>query len=291
MDPAPNTQTLGQPGPGRLDYLILGHVTLDHAQPEPRLGGTGAYAGLTAHALGLRVGLVTSCRADLDLSELSGLAIERRPSGRTTTFENTGQGRQRRQVLTDRADDLNWESIPAAWRSAPIVHLAPVAGEVDPAWAAAFPGAFVGLTPQGWWRIWDSAGRVDHLSADMALGRLPHAQAAVFSLQDIRPDSEGVRRLARVCDVTAVTDGPEGADLVWGQNTQHVPARPSRLVDDTGAGDIFAAAFFIHLTSGHTPLEAAQAATRWASASVEQPGLAGVGASAMIASAGALRPL
>ncbi len=155
MDPAPNTPTLRQPGPGPLDYLILGHVTLDHAQPEPRLGGTGAYAGLTAHALGLRVGLVTSCRADLDLSELSGLAIERQPSERTTTFENTGHGRQRRQVLTDRADDLDWESIPAAWRSAPIVHLAPVAGEVDPAWAAAFPGAFVGLTPQGWWRIWD----------------------------------------------------------------------------------------------------------------------------------------
>jgi sugar/nucleoside kinase (ribokinase family) len=275
MKPASHRTTHRRPGPGPIDYLILGHVTLDQGQPGPRVGGTAAYAGLTALSLGLRVGIVTACRADLDLSELSGLTIERQISQSNTLFQNLGQGSQRHQIMTARADDLEWGSIPAAWRGAPIVHLAPVANEVDPAWAASFPGAFVGLTPQGWWRTWDQSGRVSLLAAQAAQDRLPHANAAVFSRQDVLADSAGLGQLGRICQVTGITNGPDGSDIVWGLDAEHLQAPASRLVDDTGAGDIFAARFFIDLASGSAPLEAGRAATQLASASVEHSGLDG----------------
>jgi sugar/nucleoside kinase (ribokinase family) len=47
-------------------------------------------------------------------------------------------------------------------------------------------------------------------------------------------------------------------------------------VDATGAGDIFAAAFFIRLHTTRDPWEAARFATQLAAYSVTRPGLEGV---------------
>ena len=44
-----------------LDYLVIGHVTQDLVNGGVMLGGTASYSTMTAHALGLRTGLVTSC--------------------------------------------------------------------------------------------------------------------------------------------------------------------------------------------------------------------------------------
>ena len=43
-----------------VDYLVIGHVTEDLTPTGPRLGGTAAFAALTARAFGLRTGIVTS---------------------------------------------------------------------------------------------------------------------------------------------------------------------------------------------------------------------------------------
>jgi hypothetical protein len=43
-----------------IDYLVIGHLTQDIIPDGFRLGGTAAYSALTARALGLRVGIVTS---------------------------------------------------------------------------------------------------------------------------------------------------------------------------------------------------------------------------------------
>lgn len=51
-----------------VDYLVIGHVTQDLTPSGPVLGGTAAYAALTARAMGLRVGVVTACHPETDLS-------------------------------------------------------------------------------------------------------------------------------------------------------------------------------------------------------------------------------
>jgi len=51
------------------------------------------------------------------------------------------------------------------------------------------------------------------------------------------------------------------------------PPRPARLVDPTGAGDVFAAAFFIRLSQTRDPWEAARFATQVAARSVTRRGM------------------
>jgi sugar/nucleoside kinase (ribokinase family) len=50
--------------------------------------------------------------------------------------------------------------------------------------------------------------------------------------------------------VTACTVGARGAHVLAGETRLHVPAAPVRVVDATGAGDLFAAGFLHGLTTG-----------------------------------------
>lgn len=258
---------------GAIDYLIIGHVTVDLMPDGHRLGGTAAYASLTALTLGLRVGLVTACRPDLDLTPLRDIAIHRKPSSQNTTFRNLTTPHGRSQVLSGRADCLTIDDVPPAWRTAPIAHLAPVADEVPAEVASDLSVTFVGATPQGWWRRWDDDGHVKCLAPAEALGCLPsNIQAAVFSRDDVSADSGDLDRLAHAFPITVITDGARGADVRWESEQLHVPAPVLTPVDDTGAGDIFAAVFFVQLAGGEKPAEAALEATRWASLSVLHAG-------------------
>ena len=78
-----------------IDYLVIGHLTKDLTPTGPRIGGTASFSSLTAHALGLRVGVLTACSPELDRHELSGIEVVVIPSDVSTTFENvyTDSGR------------------------------------------------------------------------------------------------------------------------------------------------------------------------------------------------------
>ena len=43
-----------------IDYLMIGHLTVDETMQGLRLGGTAAYSAMMARSLGLKVGIVTS---------------------------------------------------------------------------------------------------------------------------------------------------------------------------------------------------------------------------------------
>ena len=58
--------------------------------------------------------------------------------------------------------------------------------------------------------------------------------------------------------MVAATDSENGVHVLAGGDHWHVPAVPTRVVDATGAGDIFAGAFLWGLTHGHDPETAAR---------------------------------
>ncbi len=58
-----------------VDYLIIGHITQDITPTGLVIGGTASYASLTARSFGIKVGVVTACRQDLDLQQLEGIKI------------------------------------------------------------------------------------------------------------------------------------------------------------------------------------------------------------------------
>jgi sugar/nucleoside kinase (ribokinase family) len=259
-----------------VDYLVVGHVTEDLAPSGSRLGGTAAFSALTARALGLRVGIVTSASEALSMEDLQGVSVVSVPSAHTTTFENTRTPQGRQQTLHHQAAPIPLESVPVVWRNASIIHLGPVVHEVDPEGASRLQAGLLGVTPQGWMRAWDDAGRVSPQKWASAEIVGPRAGAVVISREDMPGDDEVIEELAHHTRVLAVTEGAAGCVLYWNGDRRRFRAPATVEVDATGAGDIFATSLFVRLFTTRDPWEAARFATRLASYSVTRQGLAGI---------------
>src|SRR6202142_2497447 len=255
-----------------VDYLVIGHLTEDLTPSGPRLGGTAAFSALTALSLGLRVGVVSALGAGTSLKALDGVPVVKIPSPHSTTFENIYGEDGRRQVLHHQAVPISIENVPEIWRTASIVHLGPVARELDVNWSAAvakyFPSSLIGITPQGWMRTWGDDGHVVPDKWKSADAFLPQAGAVVLSREDVVGDDEWIESMAHQTRILVVTGGSAGSLPFWNGNGRRFGAPEVELVDATGAGDIFAAAFFVRLRATRDPWVPARFATQSAARSV-----------------------
>jgi hypothetical protein len=259
-----------------VDYLVIGHLSCDLTPAGPRLGGTATYAALTGRALGLRVGVVTTWGGEMSLDVLDGVQVISETVEHSTSFENVYTLEGRHQIIHNLAPDIFYKNIPQIWRNTPIVHIGPIAGEGKSLADGGFPSSMLGLTPQGWLRTWDNAGRVQIGAWPEGLQALLKANAAVLSIEDVGGDEEQIEAMANKCHVLAVTEGAAGARLYWNGDLRRFRALQVNEVDPTGAGDIFAAAFFWRFSITHDPWAAAKFATRLASYSVTRRGLEGI---------------
>ena len=259
--------------PHPLEYLVVGHVTTDLTETGTQLGGTVTFSGLTAAALGIRTGIITSHQPDLDISPLQHLWVKTIPSKTTTTFKNISDGVHRRQYLYEKAAPINPEDIPEINPPPAIVHLGPVADEVNPVILSNFPQSMKCLTPQGWLRTTNSDNQVH--SQDWANREeiLAQVDAAVVSLEDVQYDEEMIAGMASAAPVFAVTENYKGARIYWHNDARFFSAPKVKYEDDTGAGDIFSAAFFCRYFQTKDPWEAGRFAVLIASWSVAHKGL------------------
>ena len=256
-----------------VDYLVIGHVTLDMTPAGLRLGGTAAYASLTARALGFRVGIITSWGAELPLGPLADIPLINLSAEKSTTFENIPTPEGRIQFIHHVAQNLDLNLIPELWLKCPVVHLGPVAQEVEPTLVRHFTNSLIGLTPQGWLRVWDKDGRVTATEWPEAGFVLRQVGAAVISAEDVDHDESRIEELAASCRVLAVTEHAEGVRLFWNGDVRRFRPAEIKVVDSTGAGDIFAAAFFYRMYTTRDPWESARFATQLSALSVTRPGL------------------
>ena len=261
--------------PGPVDYLVIGHVAHDLTPTGPRLGGTVAYSALTARALGLRVGIVTSVGPETSLGSLKDISIISIESPQSTTFENIYSKQGRLQYLRAQAAHIDLNSVPELWRRASIIHLGPLANEIEPILPKDFSPTLLGITPQGWMRKWDVDGRVSPSAWTDAESALAQAGVVVISREDVGSDDEVIEHMAHQTRVLAVTEGAAGAVLYWNDDRRRFRAPEVQEVDATGAGDVFATAFFVRLFKTRDPWEAARVATLVASRSVTRVGLDG----------------
>ena len=259
-----------------VDYLLIGHVAVDLTPTGKQLGGTVSYAALTAQALGMRVGIVTSAGEDAPLHILDGMQIVNIPTEQSTIFENVKTAHGRKQTLHHQATPILFGHIPPIWRDAPIVHLAPIAQEVDGAMAKQFGSSWVGVTPQGWMRDWDEKGSVFAKAWENSEQLLGQVGGVVMSIEDIDRDLELVEWMAHHTRLLCLTEGDQGAVLHWHGDRRRFRPIAVEEVDATGAGDIFAAAFFTRLARTRDPWEAARFATHLAAYSVTRVGLQGI---------------
>ena len=258
-----------------VDYLVIGHITKDLSASGHSIGGTAAYAARTANALGCRVGIVTAYAGNLDSDLLEGIKIYNIGADISTTFSNLSTSIGRIQTVHHIAPQIKSHHIPELWRAAPTVHLGPVLHEIDHDIVRSFPDSNLFITPQGWYRSWDENGLISFAEWPEAKFVLNNCKAAVLSIEDLANNEKHAEQVARFVEILVVTKGSEGADLYIDGFKKHYPVEQMEEIDSTGAGDIFAAAFFIHLTQNNDPKEAVKFALNIASDSVKRVGLEG----------------
>lgn len=269
-------------------FLVIGHIVQDlapderAAAPAWRLGGTASYAAFLAVRLGLDTAVLTAAAADLALEEaLPGAEIVRIPSPRSTQIRNLYTTSGRVQYVPQRAATIERRSLPEDWRRAEIVLLGPVASEVDEALTACFSQTLLGISAQGWLRDIGPDGRVRPRPSLRwrAETVLRPARVLFVSDEDLSPSRRGrasLARWSRQVEVLSFTRGERGADICHRGAWRHVDAFPAEVVDPTGAGDIFAAAFLIRYRETGDPWEAARFAASAAAFIVECEGLANI---------------
>lgn len=269
-------------------FITIGHITQDLLPGgDYAPGGTVSFAAVAARNLGQSAAIVTVAPDFLrHLEVYKDIQVVGRVSKRATIFENiyTPEGRQ--QFVRSVAPAISVEDVPPEWvgsnSGVEIVHIGPVAQECGPELLDLFPDALIGITPQGFMREWDATtGRVRPIlwEGSKAEAWLSRAAALVLSEEDLPRGTEGQRLLEQYiacCPVVAYTKGVKGCTLYYKGQTETVAAYPAQELDPTGAGDVFAAAFFIQLHATHDPIAAARFANAAASCNIEGPGLAGV---------------
>lgn len=260
-------------------FLAIGHVTRDEFEGEPewRLGGTVTYTAATAARLGASASLVTRVgpneRARLeDRCRAFGIRLHALPAEVTTTFAFRYEGGRRFLRLRARARGLTLADVPPDLRDPDAVVLGSVAHEIDRSLLGAFGHAATVVTAQGYLREWDASGAIHPRRWDDVADVTEKTTAVVLSEEDVGGDLAEPRRWAGHTPVI-VTLAERGSYVFADGKETLVPAyRAAAVVDQTGAGDAFAAGLAIALAEKGALIEAVRFAHAVASFAVEAVG-------------------
>jgi sugar/nucleoside kinase (ribokinase family) len=265
------------------EYLAIGHITLDRRPDGTEVpGGTTLYSALLAARFGLRAAILTRGRFDQIEDERVRDALSRYASevdlivqeaDSPTVFTNRNIAGRREQTIHSWAGEIDLNGLPPMWRSAQIIHLAPIAQEIDVRRAGRLSPDYFGITPQGLMRDWrnEQGGRVRIIPLRLAFEFLGRIDAMVLSSEEqslARDEIEVVGSRGLV----AVTRGAAGVQLTDRGRQSQLPAFNVNVKDDTGSGDVFAAALFILRTEGAGVMRAASYAAAAASVMIQSGG-------------------
>jgi sugar/nucleoside kinase (ribokinase family) len=296
------------------DYVTVGHVARDVIEGSSgtivQPGGGAFYSALQASRLGLRTLVLTQGVPEEIYAMLAPYMHEFElkviPAEHTTTLASYSTGRSSSQRV------LSWAGaiVQSIEIDAEILHLAPIARETPTSWSGA--PRLVGVTPQGLVRRWTAPEGVPlvQLDTSSSLGDVPlvapedvplPGEISLVALEptmlpehfDAAVISDGERGSCKALFPAAlrghaplvVTAGPrpttvhlpDGSGIV---QTVIPPADTVR--DDVGAGDVFAAAFFIALSEGMSPLRSAEFGNAAAAVRLAGIGPAAIGTRAQI---------
>jgi sugar/nucleoside kinase (ribokinase family) len=258
------------------DYTTVGHVTVDVLPDGSRHpGGSAFYSALQAARLGRRTLILTQGSAaeiELLMAPYQGeVELHILPAVATTTLATFGADGPRRQRV------LAWAGpMPEANVDTAILHLAPIARETPRAWQGR--ADFVGLTPQGLTRAWDEH-EGEMRSGPPGLEVLAGGcDALVLSEHERASCARLICAAGEKGATVAVTAGADPTEILspGGELVRVTVPAIEHPRDDLGAGDVFAAAFFVALAEGQASERAAAFANAAAAVRVS-----GVGADAI----------
>jgi len=242
-----------------LNVLVAGFITIDKIELNLRqitsIGGPPCYAGLVCSRFGFDVTPLTKIGPDFPAEQVvwlarSGLqltAMDRSSTKKTTRFKLVNKGEERSLYLVERCEDLSLEQVPDKQFNASLV--SPLAHEVSAQLFEAIRkrSDFCFLDPQGFVRMFDGSGRVviDAWSDERVLGNVDALKMDLEEAYALTGTSDGKAALAKLSKKVrkaVVTRGSEPALVLEGNKISEVQVPKVKVVDSTGAGDIFAGA-------------------------------------------------
>jgi sugar/nucleoside kinase (ribokinase family) len=265
-----------------MDLVVIGYLLHDILDVggtiQECLGGPAAYTSLAAKELGLKVGIVSKVGKDFRYSaKLPDITING-ISGQelTTVFFNTYRNGERIQKVANVGEKILPKDIPPEFLKAKAVHLGPVFNEL-PLETMRFlrenTNAFITLDPQGFLRQSQNSVVVPK---KLDLSVLDYVDLVKVSEKDC--SEEEIEAMKQKCGIVIVTRSKEGSTLFCKGKTFNIPFfKAERMVDETGAGDVFMAGFIKEYLESKDAEKAALFASATASFAVEDFGVNGIG--------------
>ena len=240
-------------------------------------GGTVWYAALLMVRL-LQPVAVVGCGDSEIKRRLAQQGVDVRyfsDKGPVTHFENIYASGKRRQYAWS-GPRLHVSDMPPEVFEAPAILAGPVLQEIDPAILTTRRKGRVLLDAQGFLRCLTGE--------NLVIQRMgPNAETAIRHCDILKVDTQEARNLTSTGDIdtalqrmyrmgpkmTIITQGAKGARLYDGARFIQLTAPKVSVVDTTGAGDVFAAAFLVRylecsdaITAGRFAVAAAALSTR-----------------------------
>lgn len=280
------------------DIVVIGHllketiVFPDGRKLGPLLGGPAAYSSAAAGMLGLRVGLVTKIGTDmpgklLKVFKETGVDTKGVRTGKNTTtnrliYDKTGS---KKLEFLNRAEDIFFEDICEEYLNAQFFLIAAVNYEVSEKLIeelykngkklsmelSGFGGASsVGKTKEEKLKI---LARITHYFEIVKGGREDYGH--IFG--DTPKVEENARKFIDWgAKVSLTTMGEEGGIITTKEGCVRIPSVPAKVVDLTGAGDVWHVGFLCaYLKNGQSSeylKESAMFASALASLVIEKTG-------------------
>jgi sugar/nucleoside kinase (ribokinase family) len=277
------------------DFVAVGHFSIDRVLlpgnelPLTILGGSVAYSLLTAKRFAVSVSVISKVGYDFldeyvsyleqESIDLSGMTTVN--TAKTTSYElrYDDDMSHRKLRLLSKTPAITVEDIPESLK-AKIIHITPIANEVSYTVIKKLRGRtpYLSIDPQGLVRTFNKSGITTYHGVDRRLFRffdiykstLDEAKA-ITGLSDLASIIKGIHSLG--VRMVIITLGVEGVLISFNQTIHHIPSlEPKRVVDPTGAGDVFAGAFLAEYLSNFDPLWCGCVGSAAASLSVETSG-------------------
>jgi sugar/nucleoside kinase (ribokinase family) len=251
-----------------LDLIVLGSITEDiiripNEDDKHFIGGVPVYAASTAKALGESIGVVSKVGTDFHLknlkiinsldADLNGFKI----IGSTSMkFENKYnlKGKRTQRVLSV-SDNISFNDIPEIYFDTYCIHLGPVFNEITPNLISEVGKVFdfVSLDGQGFTRSLDDKTRkVIHkpwLNYEEYLPLLDVLKVDDTELKGITATNELEDAIELALEtglkLLVITLAHKGAIIYHEKKRYDIPAIPTNVIDETGAGDTFITAFLL----------------------------------------------
>ncbi|MEM7827804.1 MAG: PfkB family carbohydrate kinase [Candidatus Aenigmatarchaeota archaeon] len=261
----------------RLDLVVVGYLLHDVIEINGKkyfaLGGPAAYTSLAAKALGLNVGIVSKVGPEFKYHRLiesidrEGVSIQKR----TTTFYNIYINGKRYQSVENIGEPISVQDFPSSYLGARFIHIGPVICEIEKdllKWIKQKSNAKIILDPQGFLRN-ENNGWIERVKFDFSM--LEYADIIKVSEDDIDDENLLIKKCKEMEKILIITRGEKGSELFYPFYAK-IDAFPAKVVDQTGAGDVYVAGLVYGLLQGFELQKACWFASAVASFSVSRQG-------------------